>query len=205
MRQQVNLYTIEFRRHEQPLSSRTLLWSLAALLLVLVVWESVNAWQFLAADKALAVLEQDVEQLAGRLEQLKAARPASQRSALEREVEALRIDIQRRQELRALISQQNPGNALGFSPLLEALARQSQEDIWLTRIGLLGGGRDLEMAGWTRQAASVPFYLQQLRTEQAFADVKFGVLSIRGQEAGQPYLHFSLLRTEDAVWPNAGK
>lgn len=205
MRQQVNLYTIEFRRHEQPLSSRVLLWSLAALLLALVVWESANVWQLFSEEKALLSLEEDVEHLAARLEQLKAARPTGQRSGLEREVTALRNDIQRRQELLSLISQQNPGNAHGFSPLLEGLARQAQEDIWLTRIGFLNGGRHLELAGWTRQAASVPFYLQQLRYEEAFAEVKFGVLNIRGQEAGQPYLHFSLLRAEEAVWPSAGK
>lgn len=204
MRQQVNLYTREFRRHEQPLSSRTLLWSLAICLLLLGVWESTKIWSLLKAQDAVTELHASEEQLSARLTELRAMRPTGNRSALEREVAALRNDLQRRQELQSLIAQQNLGNTRGFSALMTGLARQAQEDIWLTQIRFLEGGRYLELAGWTRKAERVPFYLQQLRHEEAFSNVRFGVLGIRGREEGQAYLRFSLLKTGDDTWQNAG-
>lgn len=204
MRQQVNLYTREFRLHEQPLSSRTLLWSLAILILLLTSWDASNFLRLRKAEEAVADLQLTQQQLTERLTALRASRPAGNRSGLEREVAALRADIQRRQELRSLITQQNLGNIRGFSPLMTGLARQAEEDIWLTQIRFLQGGRYLELAGWTRKAERVPFYLQQLRNEEAFADTRFGVLGIRGREEGQPYLQFTLLKKEEDTWQSAG-
>lgn len=200
MRQQVNLYTREFRLHEQPLSSRTLLWSVAILLLVLAVWDTGSFLRLLKTGTAVAELQETEHQLSTRLAALGASRPVSNRGGLEREVAALRADIQRRQELQSLITQQNLGNIRGFSPLMTGMARQAQEDIWLTQIRFLEGGRYLEMAGWTRRASRVPFYLQQLRNEEGFAETRFGVLGIRGREEGQPYLQFTLLKNEDETW-----
>lgn len=197
--QQVNLYTLEFRRHEQPLSSRTVLWALAACLVLIVIIQSLNVWRLSTARDELTGLQQQEQQLAARLSALKAAQPTNTHSVLEREVAALRSDIQRREELQSLISQQNLGNTRGFSPFMEGLARQAHSDLSLTEIRLQQGGRYLELAGWTRRAEVVPFYLQQLRNERAFEGVRFGVLAIQGPEAEQPYLPFSLRRSEDAL------
>lgn len=205
MRQQVNLFTREFRRHEQPLSSRHLLWFVAAFVLLLVLWEAGSLWRLQKTEQALAELRESERQLSLRLDQMKTSRPASNRSLLEREVAALRNDIERRQELQSLVTQQNLGNSRGFSALMTGLARQAHEDIWLTQIRFLEGGRYLEMAGWTRKAERVPFYLQQLRNEDAFAETRFGVLGIHGRDEGEPYLQFTLLKSGDETWPNAGK
>lgn len=204
MRQQVNLYTREFRLHEQALSARTLLCFLATLVLLLAIWDTSNFMRLRSVEEAVIELQAKEQHLSTRLAELRGSRPSGSRSGLEREIAVLRADIKRRQELQSLITQQNLGNIRGFSPFMTGLARQAHEDLWLTQIRFLEGGRYLEMAGWTRRAERVPLYLQQLRKEEAFTETRFGVLAIRGRDEGQPYLHFTLLKKEDDAWQSAG-
>lgn len=185
MRQEINLYTIDFRRGNQPLSSGLVVRATVGFFVLLMLFEAFTAWQLFSGRDQLEQLEAEQQLVAARLETLKASRPFSERASLVSKVEALRADLRRREELQSLISGQNLGNAIGFSAYMEAMARQASDDVSLTHIRLLNGGDYLELGGWTRRPEAVPLYLHKLRDEYSFQKVKFGVLGIKQEREKQ--------------------
>lgn len=196
MRQEINLYTIDFRRGDQPLSSRVVVRSTLCLLALLMLFEVFTAWQLFSGRDKLEVLNSEHAAMSERLDVLRASRPLSERAKLQAEVDALRADVHRREELKSLISGQNLGNSGGFSPYMEAMARQASDDVSLTRIRLLNGGDSLELGGWTRRPEAVPLYLHNLRDERSFQQVKFGVLGIKKDREFSHQLRFTLGQPE---------
>ncbi|MEX1033878.1 MAG: hypothetical protein WDZ30_11005 [Cellvibrionaceae bacterium] len=195
MRQEVNLYTIDFRRGDQPLSSRLVVRGALMFFALLMVVEGVTAWQLLNGRDRLAELGNEQQVVSARLQTLKDSRPFSERARLEAQIDELRAQVRRREELRSIISGQKLGNSYGFSPFIESMARQANGDISLTRIRLLNGGDYLELGGATRKPESVPLYLNKLRGESSFYQVKFGTLVIERSETGQ--LRFRLGKDEE--------
>ncbi|MCW8196624.1 hypothetical protein F6455_17660 [Proteobacteria bacterium 005FR1] len=196
IRQEVNLYTAEFRRGEQPLSGRIIVGTSVGLLVLLLLVQAVTTWNLSRARSELDLQRNEERLVSERLQVLRASRQAGRRSELERQIETLHREVERREELKSLISGQNLGNAAGFSPYLESLARQADESISLSQIRLLDGGDYLELAGWTRRPESVPYYLRKLREEKSFQNVKFGVLGIRNNDEHRHKLEFYLGRPE---------
>jgi Tfp pilus assembly protein PilN len=192
IRQQINLYTAEFRRGEQPLSARLIARASVGMLLVLLAVEAVAVWQLHRARGGLEHYQAEESVVSRRVQALKSSQGVDQRSGLEQQIEILRREVQRREELKMLVGGQNLGNASGFSPYMEAMARQASEDLSLTRIGLLNGGSYLELEGWTRKPEAVPFYLRKLRDEDSFQDVKFGVLGIKKDNEYSHKMQFHL-------------
>lgn len=197
MRQEINLYTLDFRRGDQTLSSRVVVRATLGLFVLLMLIELVTAWQLFNARDEAELLKQEEQVLASRLEKLKVSRPFSERRRLEAEVDRVRAEVHRREELKSLISGQNLGNAGGFSPYMEAMARQVNGDVSLTQIRLLNGGDYLELGGWARRPEAVPLYLNNLRDENSFQKVKFGVLGIKKDSGLSHRLRFNLGKIGD--------
>lgn len=195
-RQEINLYTADFRRSEQPLSARLIAGLSVGMLLVLMAVEAVAAWQLHSARSSLELFRAEEGVVSQRLQTLKATQRVDQRSGIEQEIERLRGEVQRREALKMLIGGQNLGNASGFSQYLEAMARQASEDLSLTRISLLNGGGYLELEGWARRPEAVPFYLRRLREEASFQEVKFGVLGIEKDSEYSHKMQFHLGKPE---------
>lgn len=197
MRQEVNLYTVDFRRGEQTFSSRIVVRAGLCFFALLMVIEAIVAFQLVSARGTVERLEQEQQTVAARLQTLKASQPFSAQQQLQADIEKMHTQVRRREELKSLISSQNLGNADGFSPYMEAMARQASVDVSLTQIRLLNGGDYLELGGWTRRPESVPLYLRKLRNENSFQKVKFGVLGIKKDESINHKLQFSLGKPEE--------
>jgi Tfp pilus assembly protein PilN len=106
----------------------------------------------------------------------------------------LQAEVSRREQIMALITQQNLGNAEGFSRQMRSMARQSLDTMQIDNFSLQAGGGYMEMSGRTRQADQVPLYLQRLRAEDSFQRVRFGVLNVEREERGRE-LSFSVSKT----------
>lgn len=196
-RQEINLFTLEFRRDEQAFSFQFIARSCGVLLLVLLLVEGLTAWRWWNQQQLLVELQQEQQLVDARLTQLKQSRPLSQRKQLETTLASLQDAVLRRQELQKIMGGQKFGNFDGFSPHLVGLARQANKDISLTQIDLLQGGKTLQLQGWTRQPESVPRYLQDLRLEKIFEEVRFGVLSIEQDPEQNHKLKFWLGKSGD--------
>ena len=195
--QQINLYLPEFQPRREPLQA---LHILARGRRCIGADDIANTLRQLAKQRhrgKLAAQQSELQQLETQAQALRAARPKSQKLKYDRELDRLTKEVSRRERIERLIADQNLGNASGFSAQLEAMARQHITDLSLERFDLKRGGSYVELSGWTRNAETVPLYLQRLRDESSFESVGFGVLSIERKEERRDALHFRIGQPEE--------
>ena len=70
----------------------------------------------------------------------------------------------------------NTDSIVPFSNIMEALARQNLENVWIERIELTDGGAEIALEGRALDAADLPTFLRGLGTEPSFASREFGTL-----------------------------
>ncbi|UZJ45930.1 MSHA biogenesis protein MshI [Marinimicrobium sp. C6131] len=193
--QQVNLYLPEFHPRRVWLSLTQMIAAIAAVLVLIV---GLSLWSGAYTDSLQARLTSEraeLDALQRQVQQLMAELPARRGATVEEQVARLRQEIQRREQILQLMSQQNLGNAEGFSGQLSSLSHHALDDLALARFSLQSGGQYVELAGRVRKPEQVPLYLQQLRRDQSFSGVSFGVLEVaREPDDRGPGLMFSVQR-----------
>lgn len=195
--QQINLYLPEFRPNREPLRAIHMLWG-ALVLLVLLVCFSVYSNHQLGLLQTQLVAEQKVQDtLQAQLKVLAAQKPAQASADLDVKITQLQKNVQRHQQILAMISSQDLGNDKGFSAQLNALAQASLNTISVKSFSLQRGGKYAELTGLARSADQIPFYLQRLRKDPSFTDVGFGVLNIARDTEQGGLLKFSLAKAKD--------
>jgi len=108
--------------------------------------------------------------------------PRSPDAQLARRITRLTEERQACLALLDHLTHRRAGNAQGFSRHLEGLAREDLAEIWLRRIHLSDGGRNLELEGSTTRAGKVPLYLQRLARQQGLAGREFDHLQLSRSE-----------------------
>lgn len=195
MRQQVNLYLDGFEIQKTRLSTNQIgLLALVALVLsalvsggILIRGEKLEAAkQALTAQKGQK--ETELEALALRLEEHRAD------STLEREEAKLQRSVRAKQQLIALLGEKSSGVEQGFSAYLRGLSKHPIPGVWLTRIQLSNGGRDLGFSGITTRPENLPSFLQAIGREETFAGRQFETLSINADagDEGEGRLIFNV-------------
>lgn len=194
--QQINLYLPEFRPKRQPVRAAHMAWALVAVALLLV---AATLWSFgrtNALERQLAEADAKLQEQQAQVAQLQSLASPGPSANLESEIAVLKQDVRRRERIKSLMTQQNLGNAEGFSEQMEGLARQSPDGLALERISLQSGGGYVELGGRVRSADLVPLYLQRLRQESSFARTRFGVLDVGRDDAPAQSLVFTLARAQ---------
>lgn len=192
--QQINLYLPEFQPNREPLRSIHMFWGLVlfALLLVVVALLGVNNNRTHSA--ALEQQKTQLEQLKIQVTQLQQQRPDFNLAQMDAEIASLQQELQRREQILSVISNQKLGNNRGFSAHLQAFGQQSLDTLSLAAIALQQGGNYVEFAGQASAADQVPLYIQRLRTEPVLADSAFGVLNINPARSATGVFDFSLAK-----------
>ena len=195
--QQINLYLPEFRPNREPVRAVHIVWAGAALLLMLIVISWATSRESQKLQQSLTQEQQAMDALQVQLKALSSQRPAQANIDLDEKIALLQKNLQKRTQVLSMISQENLGNDKGFSDLLNALAAASLETISLESFAFSNGGAYVEMAGVTRGADQIPFYLQRLRDNPSFSHVGFGVLAIERSTLAPGLLKFTLQKPVD--------
>lgn len=198
MKQSVNLYTEAFRPSREWLTPGSMVVVLLAVITLVVAAWGVAQYRLTDAEAALAELEQRetrkeqaVERLQGEVEERR------KDPALEDKVARLEQRVQDRRRLVERADTVARSSSEGFSPYLEGLARQSLEDLWLTRIRVNLMRDRLGLVGRTRDGQAIPDYLQRLKEEAVFEGRRFARFSIDRSEKGAA-LNFEVASTRDS-------
>jgi hypothetical protein len=195
--QQINLYLPEFRPNREPLRAVHMLWGGLAFLVLLLCFSVYSNYKNGVLEQQLAAEQKSQEAMQAQLKLLNAQKPAQASAELDAKITQLQKNVQRHQQILAMISSQDLGNDKGFSVQLNALSQAALTTISVESFSLQRGGKYAELSGLTRSADQIPHYLQRLRKDPSFADVGFGVLSIE-RDAGQGgLLKFSLAKAKD--------
>ncbi len=193
MRQQINLYQGALIDKPEPFQSR-----LAALILMLTVVclgmvATYDYWQTSTLKKMvepLQVQQQNASELVASLEQKYPERQPS--SLLQEKINRLEREIGgQRRALNYFSAQGQTGNSLILEPL-ESLARYRQPGVWLQRISLLQGGREVQLVGNAIKPEQVPAYLQLLGDKNVFGGQVFGRLQLNRLQESSGRIEFTL-------------
>lgn len=193
MNQQINLYQPMFRRQKKVFSAIAMVQILVVLVLVLAVFYGYSWWSLQPFEQELAKVESDQRRLQGELDRLQVAASARTKSQLlEDEVQHLSRELEQKQRVARMISDGQFGNREGFAQLLEGLARQHISGLWLTRVSLAKGGKQLALRGKANSSELVPLYIQQLSNEPAFSGMSFNVLEISRSDEEPGIVEFNM-------------
>lgn len=195
--QQVNLYLPEFHPRREPMNAQHMGLFLLAVVLLMIIWSVFSGIRTSNLEAELAAEQAELNAVQTQVQELTAQLPARAGMNTEEQVAQMRAEVQRREQILLLISRQNMGNSDGFSAQLQTMARQSLDDLSLSQFALKAGGNYVELAGRVRRPEVVPVYLQRLRQDQSFSQVRFGVLNVaREPDDEGPGLTFSVRQAE---------
>lgn len=136
----------------------------------------------------------------------------------------LDAEIQSRQKIADILKRNDFGNTQGFSPYMQAFARQIPSGLWLTGFTLDAGGAEINLQGRTLKPEFVPVYVSQLTREKIMQGKSFAALQMRlpdaaispsqanaevkklaGQPQSPPYIEFDLRSSYDTDKSSAAK
>ncbi len=96
-----------------------------------------------------------------------------------------------------LLAGKTLGNTAGFSAHVAALGRRNPDGLWLRRVAISDGGREIELRGGALDSALVPQFIAALQEEPAFRGTTFQHLELENAPGGAGPVKFSLAtRTE---------
>lgn len=199
MKQQINLYLPIFRGEKQPFSAQTMLYALAGVAAVLMLYYGYASWSLGPMKKELASAQQQHNDALKRLETLGQQAQANQKdAALEQEVARFTAERDAKQQVLNNLTGGGLGNTQGFSAQIEGLARQRVEGLWLTNISIGEGGASFSLNGGTLAPELVPVLLQALGKEPVFKGIEFKTLLMERSEQQPSRVNFTL-RTGDTA------
>lgn len=181
MSQQINLFNPIFLQQRKIFAARTMAQSLGllaagALIIAIAAWHSVGRLRQELAEVNAQAAKKQARLLAATSEF--APRKADPALTLEAADAETRLSALR--HVAQIVQSGELGNTRGYAEPFRALARQHQDGLWLTAVGI-GLGADMSLQGRALQATLVPAYIARLTSEPALRGKAFGNLQI-----GQP-------------------
>ncbi|MEX2353014.1 MAG: PilN domain-containing protein [Gammaproteobacteria bacterium] len=179
MNQQINLYQPIFRRQKKVFSAVTMLQICALFVVVFTGIYVYGEMKLQPLRTQLANLDRDLRQQNAEMAKLEGRQTGESGSRLlENEVTRLTNELARHQRVQTMLSSRAMGNTRGLSGYFEAFARQHVQGLWLTKITVTDGGRNLGLNGKTLSSELVPVYINRLTGEQLLNGTAFNVMEL---------------------------
>jgi hypothetical protein len=187
MRQHINLYQPVFGEHHKPLSAGMFAIVLGLAVAALTTYSAYRTMQLSELTRnveALRVQQSEQEsQFAADSEQL-ALR--EEPGAIDARVKTLERTLAERHTALKILQSGAAGQAIGFAPRMEALARRHVEGLWIDKLVLSGTNGTMSLSGATLDADTVPVYLHSLARESVLSGTRFDEFVIEQPSATQP-------------------
>jgi hypothetical protein len=175
----INLYDPALMRQRQWLTAANLLFAVAAIFFVMLLW---GAWARIQAgslaDEAASLDERTRtarEESVALASQIASRKPDPK---LELDVAAAKELLGMREGILGALGQGAVSDSVGYADYLRGLARQSVSGLWLTGFSVGPDGGRMEIRGRTLDPALLPEYIRRLNAEPAFRGHRFAALSV---------------------------
>lgn len=187
MSQQINLYNPIFLKQKHYFSALTMVQALVVVLAGALGIYAFEVRQNQTLERVLA--ETDQRLVAQRAQLLKFAKDFSEQGAsraLTDDLARAEGRLQQRQALLADLRTGVGGETAGFSPFLDAFAKQAMPGVWLTGIEIGARGSSLVVRGRALESRMVPAYIRALNREVPMQGRAVGELQLtaRGLDTG---------------------
>lgn len=201
MKQQVNLLAPMFRKQRALFSSQVCVIIIVIFALALGAIYAAFGWRasMLASEQARLAAERD--RTTARLNELAAQMQGKGGAGLDKQVEALTAERDRKQQAMAALSRKELGNTQGFSAQFTGLARSRLNGLWLTKVEVSAAGASMALSGVALSEELLPKYLSRLGGEAVFAGTSFEEASLKRRADGGAQLDFVLRSDRKAGAP----
>lgn len=197
MHQQVNLYRPELRHQSKPFSAVFLLILVLATACATGAITGYSHWQLGRAEALQASIESGLAAQRARNARMQTmlARINADDS-LEQQIAEGRKEIAAMRRVLDYLEriQQRPRHE--FSDYLGALARRPVQGLWLTRVGIQGDARELELSGSALEPALLPRFIDAIGQEDVYRGREFRNLRISREEPDSGPVVFRLSTRE---------
>ncbi|WP_428775074.1 PilN domain-containing protein [Vibrio sp.] len=190
----INLYPTHLKPKKEPVTARGLVWSwgtlAAALLVVFGYYHYQNAnlnQQLMLLKRQQTELTQQYEQLNKQLSQHK---PSAAKIAA---VSRLKIEIDSKQAALQAVREYDQQQPMGYSGVMQSLAKLSRNDISLNSIIMQGG--TLDLSGQAKDASAIPGWVSQFKNELNLVGRNFSKLKIARDD--QEVITFELITRQE--------
>lgn len=192
MKQRINLYQPSLQPVPQRFALPLLVRSCSLVLLVIVAVAGTLNYQLQQqqqqTQKIQIAVQQKSEELANLQQALENRQPEQN---LVQQAEQLNTEIAQKQQLLQYLTADQQAQAPRFAAAMQQLSAQDLPQFWLRSFKI--GKAGVEFDGVTRDAASVPHWLQKLGQSPEFNGQQFS--SIVLQPLSQDYLEFRVSST----------
>jgi hypothetical protein len=200
MIQQVNLYSEILNEQQKQSSIKLTAAILATVGLLCVSFSAYLFWHISTIKTELHQSQLTLNQEQARVNELLSKRPSQEpNSQLLSEIEHWQISVNEASQTLQLLAGRKAFLSQGFSIYLQALANQSNPEIWLSAILIDGQSRGLRLEGSTFKPEQIPQVLQQLQQEPAFKDQTFAKLIIQQSAKIVGQMDFVLSNSEQLL------
>ncbi|MFQ5487043.1 MAG: hypothetical protein ACE5ET_01175 [Gammaproteobacteria bacterium] len=208
MKQEINLYQERFKKTRIIFTAGAMLTAGLAILLLAGVWSAWEAWRLNKLAGRLLTINQQLVQLEGEQQDLRATLKKHAPSAkLVARLKKLETVAAYQAPLEEIMSSNAFPDGSGYSDFFLAFARQDLRGTWLTHIRIVGAGREILFKGYATKPELVPRYLQRLSGEQVMQGTAFQDfhMVLPEKEAGKrrpTKIAFSVSSSlDEANWP----
>jgi len=199
--QQINLHQPIFRKQRALFSVDIVLRICAIWAIALGVVYGLGLWKERSLLRERDNIAQARDTALSRLEQLSQQQGAEGHSQkLQDELARLQDQLAQKEGVLRVLASGELGSTAGFAPQLDALADRRVAGVWLTRIALEEGGRDISLQGMASREELLPEYLERLAGDSGFQGARFGDLRLYRAEEGAT-LNFELHTQPGAELP----
>lgn len=185
MARDINLYDPRFLRQREWLSATPLAAATGLLLLGVVALGAFSRYQADRDAEATQTLAAQVTQVQAQVSAMQALAGRAD-PALEAERSQWQTLVAERRQLVAALRADRSVSREGFAPYLEALARDTLPNVWITALLVGRGGEDMEIHGRALDANDIPIYLRRLEADATFHGRSFATLEARRFEEKLP-------------------
>lgn len=193
MKQQINLFQNVLRPRHVTWSAKHLSVAMMITFSSLFALELFGFWQSWMLKQDLVTAETLLEERQIELKTVEAKYPRPQEDQrLVQRVIQLEEEVRNKQQILGLLTEDEHGNTRGFAEHLTGLSKQHVNGIWLTRLTIDKGGKQLDISGGSLKPELVPEFLQRLGSEASFAGKEFKTFVMSRAESKDNWINFDL-------------
>lgn len=198
--QQVNLYSEILKQQQQQSGIKLVIAALLALALLCVIFSAFLLWNIKKTETELNLAKQTLSQQQAQVNELLSKRSSQEPNIqLIAEIEQWQNNVNEAAQALQMLAGREAVLLRGFSFYLQALAIQSNPDVWLTEIHIDGQKEEVRLKGSTFKPQQIPQTLQQLQNNSALKGLTFAKLVMQQSPKVAGQMDFTLSSSEQPL------
>jgi Tfp pilus assembly protein PilN len=198
--QQVNLYSEILKQQQKQSGLKLYTAILAAVALLCVVFSAYLLWQLSTIETELHQAHTHLTSEQTRVNALLSKRPNQEpNTSVLAEIEQWQSSVNEASQTLQLLTGREAILSQGFSSYFQALANQSNPEVWLTAIHIDGQSRGMSIEGSSFKPEQIPLLLQQLQQEPVFNGQAFAKLVMQQSVKIAGQMDFTLSSSEQPL------